>query len=175
MPLKRILSKREKLILYICIGVVVFGITFRFILHPVILKYSSLNQDIRISRSRLVKYRQILRQKDDIRNKYSRFDLNLSLSEQPQDTYVAVLSEIEHLSKTSGIRIIDVRPQDRIASPKKEIIIDLRIEGTLEGYMRFIYDVENSLLLLRIRRLQLSVKPASLALEGSFSVYQFSP
>lgn len=173
--LKKILTKREKLILYICTGVIAFVIVFRFIIRPLILKYSFLSQDIRISRGRLVKYRQILRQKDVIQNRYSRFALGASLFEQPQDTYAAVLSELECLAKTTGIKITDVRPQDRTVSQREEVTIDLRTEGALEGYMKFIYEAENSFSLLRIKRLQLNVRPGTDDLEGSLSIYQLSP
>jgi len=173
--LKKILNKREKIVLYIAGVVIISAVVFRFVIYPLAMKYSVLSQDIRVTRARLIKYMQILNQKDDLQNKYSEFSANLKLSQQPQDTYVGVLSELENLAKLSNIRITDVRPQDKLGeTAKKEAIVDLRTEGVLEDYMKFIYNIETSLWLLRIKKLQLSAKSNTNKLEGSFTIYQLS-
>ena len=56
----------------------------------------------------------------------------------------------------------------------KEILIDLRTEGTQEGYLKFFYNIENSLALLRIKKFRLTAKTNTQTLEGSFSISQLS-
>ena len=173
--MQSILTKREKIILYITIGVIIFSIIFNFLILPVLTKIGLLNKEINLTQARLKKYTQLLSQKDYIQSKYNKFISRVSVSGRRQDTLVDALSELENLAKEANIRIIDIRPQaSRNINLYKEIIIDLRTEGTMEGYLKFIYNIENSLLLLRIKKLQLDAKPNSPTLEGSFSISQIS-
>jgi len=85
-----------------------------------------------------------------------------------------MLAELERLASASGIKIIDVRPQTpgEIAKAVKELVVDIRVEGSIEGLVNFIYQVENSLALLRVKRLQIGAKPNTQELEGSFTLVQ---
>jgi len=169
--MQKILNKREKLILYITIGVVLFGVIFNLCIFPVFGKYSSLNKEIEVARTKYRKYQLLLSQKDYIQNKYKKFASEVNLSGSGN-----VLSELEASAKAADIRIIDIRPQNPSESSKlyKEIIVDLRTEGTMEGYLKFIYLIENSLSLLRAKRIQLTAKSRGSPLEGSFSISQVS-
>lgn len=85
------------------------------------------------------------------------------------------MSELENLAKSSNIHILDVRPQSqKKASKYKEIMVDLRTEGKMKDYMKFIYDIENSISLLRIRKIQLNAKSNTTVLEGNISISQLS-
>ena len=115
-------------------------------------------------------------QKAIIQGKYSKLSTNPDLSSKQSDTMMASLSELENLAKNANIRIIDIRPQTNLeaSSLMREVTIDLKADGEFEGYLKFIYDLENSLSLLRIKRLQLSSKPNSQFLEASFSISRIS-
>lgn len=163
----RILTRREKIILSLTIAVIIFAISFNTLINPILTKNDTLNKEIELTRTKLSKYLRLLSQKDKIQHTL--------ISSQPADRLVNALSELENLAKQANIRIIDLRPQ----TPKslalyKEVPIDLRTEGTLEGYLKFIYSIENSLSLLSIRRFQLNAKPNTQTLEGSFSISQIS-
>lgn len=167
----RILSKRERTILYTTLGVVIFTICFNFFIAPILAKNDYLNKEIALRRTKLKKYLWLLSQKDYIQSKYNKFSSTLQISGEQKDPLTNALSELENLAKNANIRIIDLRPQaSRSSSLSREILIDLRAEGTMEGYLNFIYNLENSLSLLRIKRFQLSTKPNTPALEGSFSI-----
>lgn len=173
--IKRILSKRERVILYATISVVIFSIAFNLFIAPVLRKNESLNKEIKITRTKLRKYLRLINQKQAILEKYNKFSSNLKLSEQQQDTVVSTLSELEKLANNTNIKIIEIRPQTpKISGSYKEIAIDLRAEGDMEGYLKFIYDIEHSLLSMTIKKLQLNSKPNSQALEGIFSISQIS-
>ncbi|MFH1440907.1 MAG: type 4a pilus biogenesis protein PilO [Candidatus Omnitrophota bacterium] len=171
----KILTKREKLSLFIALGVIVSAIAFNFIIMPVFDKFESLTKETMITRIKLIKYLQLLNQKDEIEKKYKQFSSAISLSGQEHDPFVAVLSELENLAKSSNIHILDVRPQSQRKTTKyKEIMVDLRTEGQMKDYMKFIYDIENSISLLRIRKIQLNAKSNTPALEGNISISQLS-
>jgi hypothetical protein len=166
-----ILKKREKLILYVTLGVIILSILFNASIAPALSKNSVLNKEIGLARMRLKKYLVLLSQKEAITKKFSRFKQESNLSGRSVDSLVQTLTQLQEFAKESNISIIDIRPQ---AAKKldlyKEILLDLRAEGSLEGYFKFIYEIENSLALLKIKKLQLNAKPNSQELEGIFSV-----
>lgn len=174
--MQRILARREKIILSATIGVIIFSIGFNFVIAPILTKNENLNKEINVTKTKLKKYIRLLGQKEYIQNKYNKFSARLKGPALEADTSLGALSELENLAKAANIRIVDIRPQSlsRPAALYKEVIIDLRTEGTMEGYLKFIYTVENSLLLLQIKRFQLIAKPHTLSLEGRFSISQLS-
>jgi Tfp pilus assembly protein PilO len=172
----RVLTKREKTILYITIVIFILSLGFNFFIVPILTKNEKLNKEIILARTRLKKHLQLLSQKEYIQSEYNKFSSNYKASNQQEGTLGSALSELENLAKNANIRIVDIRPEaTKNLALYKEILIDLRTEGTMEGYLKFIYDLENSLSLLRIKRLRLSSKLNSQALEGSFSISQLSP
>lgn len=171
----RILTKRERVILYLTISVIIFSIVFNFVLTPILKRNELLNKEINIAKIKLKKYLRLLSKKDYIQNKYNKFVSGVNLSDTGKDTLVDALSELENLAKQANIRIIDIRPQGaKNINLYKEILIDLRTEGAIESYLKFIYNIENSLSLLCIRRFQLTARPNTQTLEGSFSILQIS-
>ncbi|MFH1355016.1 MAG: hypothetical protein ABIH19_02585 [Candidatus Omnitrophota bacterium] len=92
-----------------------------------------------------------------------------------EDAAVGILPELENLAKNSGIRIIDIRPR----TPKRgnlftETLIELKTEADVAGYLKFIYNIENSLLLLKVQEFRLDSKPGTQVLDGNFSISQIS-
>lgn len=173
--MKRLFTKREKVILFFTVAVIIFSIGFNFLISPVLKKNELLNKEINITRVKLSKYWRLLNQKEFIQNKYNKFSSASKLTEQQQDTLMAALTELENLAKDANIHIIDIRPESsKSVALYKEILINLKTEGTIEGYLKFIYDIENSFLLLRIKKFQLSSKPNIQELEGSFYILQLS-
>jgi len=170
------LNKREKIILSATFSVIASSIAFNLFIGPALKRSDALNKEISLTKSRLRKYLQLLSEKDGLQRKYDKFFKHLGLSEEDEKAPLGALSELEKLSKASGIRILDIRPQGPSGRPgaQKASAIDLRAEGTMEEYIRFIYAVESSSLFLRIKKFQLSAKPNTSALEGVFSVDQVS-
>ncbi len=168
--MQRILSSREKKILYITVGVIIFSFVFNTLISPFLKKNEDLNKEINITGAKLIKYMWLLAQKETIQGKYKKLSSSLKLPEQ-EDTIVSVLSELENLAKNANIHIVDIRPQiPRSPDSYKELFIDLRAEGDMQGYLKFVYDIEHSLLSLTIKRLQLNIKPNTQVLEGVFTI-----
>jgi hypothetical protein len=173
--MQKLLSKREKLIGYLTVGAVVAAILFNFLVVPILSKADSLNREVNYNRAKLTKYLWLLSQKEYLQNKYGKYPSVIKAPSQQQDSAIGALSTLEGLAKGADIRIIDLRPQGSASSAAaKGSPVDLRTEGTMEGYLKFIYDLENSLSLLKIKEFQLSAKPNSKFLEGNFSIYQLS-
>jgi len=172
----KVLSKREKIILYLTIGVIGLAIVYNIIIAPLVNSNDDLNKGIEVARAKLNKYSRLLGQKDTIVSKYSQFSAQFNLATKQDDRLIQVLAGLESIAKGANIRILDIRPQGEYKnSPSyNEIIIDLKAEGAMQDFMKFIYDVENSLFLLKIKRFQVSSKPRTQLLEGTFSISQLS-
>lgn len=163
-----VFSKREQVILYLTICVVIFGLAFNFVIAPLLSASANLNKEITVARAKMNRYAFLLKQKDAIQKISSQFSAAVKTPGQEGNTLVTVLSELEGLAQEAGISIVDIAPQP----PRgySGILIDLKTEGPIEGYMKFFYSTEKSLSLLRIKKFQLNAKPNSQLLEGSFSV-----
>lgn len=169
----KILNKREKIILWLTAGVIAFSIIFKFFITPVLTKNDDLNKEIKLTQAKLKRSLRLLKQKNYIKSKYSKLLPLDNLSDEPQDSSVGLLSELERLSKNANIRIIELRPETAKKSGLyKEIFVDLRADGAMSGYLKFIYDIERSPLLLKIKKFQLSAKSNTPILESNLSLSQ---
>jgi Tfp pilus assembly protein PilO len=169
---KKIITKREKIILGLAVAVVIFSITFN-LLEPFFSRFGDLHKQTLLYKTKLKKYLRLLSQKELIETKYAKISSVGRQLNQGEDIFVSALSEIDNLAKDAGISITDIRPQNqKSAGLYKEALIDLRTEGTMQGHLKFIYRIENSLFLFKIKAFVLNAKSNSQALEGSFSISQ---
>ncbi|MDD5729681.1 MAG: type 4a pilus biogenesis protein PilO [Candidatus Omnitrophica bacterium] len=168
----KLLSSREKNLFYLTAGVIILVLLLNLLILPIARKNSALNKEISLARTKLKTYSRLLSQKQNIENKFRLLSPGANTAElQKEDNAVNTLSELENLAKNAGIRIIDLRPEAAGAeSAYKEMLIELKTEGSLEDYLKFIYTVENSLSLFKIKRLQLNSLANSPMLEGDFSI-----
>jgi hypothetical protein len=169
----KFLSKREMNTLYITVGVILFAVLFNLLLAPLLDKQRELSRQINFNRQKLKKYTRLLAEKEIIEAKYAKFSSAFRLPEQQEEPQVAVLSELESLANNAGIRITDVRPQGA-GGGQKEISIEIRTEGEMPAYLKFLYAIEQSLSSLTIKKFQLNAKPNSRLLEGTFLISQLA-
>lgn len=171
----KFLTKREKIIFYFTSGIIVIALFFNFIFEPIIKNFWSLNQEISSCSMKLERYLRLLSEKERIKSSYSKISALVKIEGSQEEIIAGVLTELESLTRHAGLRIADVRPQAaKEIGPYREFLIELRQEGTMEDFLRFIYDLENSPHLLRIKRLQLNSKATSQLLEGTFLISKVS-
>ncbi|MEI8350435.1 MAG: hypothetical protein WCI77_09840 [Candidatus Omnitrophota bacterium] len=171
--MQRIITKRERVVLSFTVGIIVFSIVFNFAISPLLNTFDTVTKEIVVARARLEKYSRLLARKEYIERIYNKFSRDISTLGQSQGSLVDVLSELEKIAKDSGVRIVDIRPQNlNDVKQQKEVLVDLRTDGAMDQHLKFIYKIENSLSLLQIRRFQLLAKPGSQSLEGAFSISQ---
>lgn len=169
----RLFSKREKIIFYATIFAVATTIIFNFLAQPALSKNEELNREIDLLRAKLKKYNRLISQKDEVQRKYSRLSSGIAGADK-KEGIAGFLTEIENLAKNANIRIIDIRPKDTPISTSsyQEQVIDLKTEGAMKDYLKFVYSVENSVSLMKIKKIQLAGKPNSQLLDGVFSISQ---
>ena len=167
----RIFNKRERIIAYGIIGLICLWAVSNLFLTPVMNKNDRLDREIQFTVSKLNRYKWLLNNKERLQKKYGGRVSGALYAVVPG---VSVLSELENMAKDCGISIVDIRPQGAFkdTEPSKGASIDLRAEGSIQDFVKFIYAIENSLSLFNIDKFQLKSKPNSSSLEGSFSIYQ---
>lgn len=69
----KILTKREKLSLFITVGIIAAAIVFNFIIMPILDKFEALGKETMITRAKLIKYLRLLNQKDELEKNISNF------------------------------------------------------------------------------------------------------
>ncbi len=168
-------NKREKIILVATCAVILFSLLFRFIIEPLLAKNEILNKEIKVTQLKLKKYLRLLSQKEYLKSSYAKIASGVNIAQKGEDASTGILSEIENLARDSNLHIIDMRPQSQKSfSSYKESYVELRAEGGMQSCLKFIYNIENSLSLLAVKKFQFSTKPGSSTLEVSFLISQLS-
>lgn len=154
------LSKREKLILYSCIGIIVLSILYAFILEPFVSMWSELNREIESARLKLRKSTEIVKRRLEIAERYKNLSGYIKAQRGSDEEEIAqLLSEIEKLANTSNIRITDIKPKAaRISGYHKIYVVEVESEGNISTFTKFIYEIQNSPQLLKVKKLSLNMK-----------------
>lgn len=166
----KLLTKRERLIFYLTLSTICSSLVFNHIFKPLVNKFNFLNQEILTYKIKLAKAFRLLGESEGVKAKYAQVSSMVKEKVSEEELLASILSELENLAKLSGLRITDIRPQ----SPKalrthKEFLIEVRQEGQIQAHLRFIYELENSQQLLRIKKLQLNPKTDG-QLEGNLLI-----
>ncbi len=172
--MKNIFTKREKSIFFAIIAFLIFLMLFNFIALPLLEKNSELNKRIRDRRTKLETYLQLLSQKDFIEKRARELSLDFTTDTFREEGPLAAMSILQGLTRSADVKIIEIRPQtvSKAVSASQALAIDLKTEGDIQGYLLFVYTLENSPFLLKIKKLQLTAKPNSSYLEGIFVITQ---
>jgi len=101
--MSRVLKKREQLLLYIILGLASISLIFNFIAYPFWQNYQRLDKEIARTKLKLIKYLEVLNRKDALNNKSPDSSLGLTALEQKEDSPVAILAELEHISKKTSL------------------------------------------------------------------------
>lgn len=166
----KLLTKRERIIFFLTIAIICVSLSFNYIFKPLVKKFNFLNQEILTYKIKLEKAFRLLEEREGIKAKYTKVSSLVKENVSEEELLASILSELENLAKLSGLRITDIRPQ----SPKalrthKEFLIEVKQEGQIQAFLRFIYELENSGYLLRIKKLQLNPKTDG-QLEGNLLI-----
>ncbi len=171
--MSKMMSKREKGVLVLAGAVIVLSALFNYVVLPLLSRNDILNKRIVVTRAKLKRYVRLLARRDQIVQAYG--TLMAGGSSADAKSGASAYSELEAFAQTANIRIIDVRPQAaHQADGYTETVIDVRAEGTLEGYLSFIYSLQGSLSMFHVNRLQLTAKSSSPLLESNISLLHYS-
>jgi len=157
------LSKRERIIFYVTIGIVTLVLLDRMLLSPILVKVSSLGEAIKAKEETIEQSLLIVNQEERIEGESSRYTSFLSAPQTEEKTITAFLKEIETLAKKSSIYLTDIKPAGKeVEGTVVQHFIKLNFEAQMEQVFNFFYNVTNFELLIKIEDFQ--IRPKS---EGS--------
>jgi type II secretory pathway component PulM len=140
------LKPREKKILYVVMGLLVFMLGYHGVWFPLTDKISSLDDEIFSMEMRLRKAKILVRQRDEVleeAKKYTNLD-QLNAGTDEEET-ARLLSLIEQTARKTGCSLSDVKPE-AVRTDKwiKRFLVELTAESSLEQLTTFIYELEHS-------------------------------
>jgi general secretion pathway protein M len=150
----RNLQPRERLFVGGAGAVLVVFLIFKLTIDPMLKRSAELDRQIVTARQQLNELRTM--QQDYQRQKSVVDSINSQLKKQPN---FAIFSRLEELAGQTGIRSKIVHMKPTVSTPNevyKEESVEVKMEGvTLEQLVQYLYQVENSPQLLKIKRLEM--------------------
>jgi len=154
------LTKRERTILSLCIGVILLSLLYNIIIEPVASRWIQLGNEVKIARLKLKKSSEILKRRLHIINQYEKLSSFIQLERGSDEEEIAILlSEVERLASSAGTRITDIKPGVSKGSGYfRKFIVEIESEGDIDKISKFIYEVQNSTHILKIEKLSINMK-----------------
>jgi len=166
------LSKRERYLLYITVVVLVSILFGKAGVSPIMQRLSKLNREIFVQEKKLEKSLRVLAREELIRSEYKKYIQFVRQSRSDEEQTSELLSEIEKLADKTSISLSNIKPGkiEKVGRYRKYVV---RIEAESEiGHLAsFIYQLEESPELLRIRNFHLTPrKKASSILKARMTI-----
>lgn len=153
------LSKRERIIAYAAFFIISLALLERLIIHPISSKMDSLNKQIRETETEIKTSLHIVSQKDRIVSESSKYKSFLSEQNSEDEEMTALFKEIENLANKSSVYLVDMKPMGlKETASVKKYMATLNCEAQMEQLADFMYNIENSTLLLSIEKYEISPK-----------------
>lgn len=150
-------SKRERLLIISTVAVTVVTVAYGFIIEPIIDAYSGINRQITANSLKLAKGYRLLGRAEEINLEYSRYANLLKPLTSDEEEIASMLKAIEALARSNKIKITSIRPEPiRETEYGKEFLFELSAEASADLLGKFMYDLQSSGNLLRVRRLTLN-------------------
>ena len=157
------LGKREK-ILAIAVATLLLAFVFKLLIfNPLLEKINSAELKIERAQLGIRKYLELVQQKEDILKAEKQIERYLNLKGTDEERMGAILSKIESEARKAGLSILDMNPQPMAKTKSIPIIyrVQLRAEADINKLFDFIFNLENSDILFKIDKLNLSSKDES--------------
>jgi len=155
------LKGKQKILVFAVIGMLAAIFIARFIFSNLGNRLKQLSQQVKLGEAKLKKGIEIQRIKDTIINDYKKYQPYLKIEQMEQRQIIEeLLRETERIAKDSGVSIISLSLQESSKQLKeyKKYKADLRMEGSVEQILNFLYKVGDSKLLIKLDRLSFSPK-----------------
>ena len=144
------------------IGVVCFRLCYRVILSPLIIRWQELNDKILVLERKFKKVTSFLSEEKEINAFYH--DLSKVISIQSlesditeQERQTQTFRFLNESAKKTGVYLKSITPHKlKIQQEYKMFRIDVNLESDLAGLVRFIYYIENSPQLLKVKDARVS-------------------
>jgi len=165
-----VFSSREKRIAFVTVCIVAFALFYKLLAYPTFAKWSRLGKEVTVQRNQLFKLNRLLDMKEAVDNDFQVYRDAVLTSGSEEEDMAGFLRETENLSRPMPIEIIMVKtlPVANYGFYKR-YGVQLEVEGDLISICNFLYSLETSPSLLKVKKIQLNAKGGNIA-RGSLRV-----
>ena len=153
------MSKKVKCLLCIAIVCVGFIVLNMILLRPLMGKSANLDRRIQLKRRMVENSLRLLSQKEDIQKESGKFAKFAKQRFSEEEETASFLDDIEDIAKKSQVLLVALRPYSAV---KLDFYIEYKIELEAESEMNqlitFVYNLQNSENILRVRKFNISPK-----------------
>jgi len=152
------MSKRERLMGIVGIAVLSIVLTDRLVLSPWWKFITNVRKESVKLEQEISQQRKLLSRKRDVMADVKKYEKFLRPGDSPEVEMAAFLREIENLSSTSGVTLLEIRPLKSASTDLyQEYGLEVHYQCELENWVGFIHAIENSSNLLLIKQAALSL------------------
>lgn len=153
------------------IAAIAATISYGFIIEPFLEANSKLNRRIDAERLRLEKSQALLKKQDTIKAEHERYAGFIKPSASDEEEQASMLKAIEAIARSNNIYIKNIRPQPvKEKLFYKEFVFELIAEAEIDRLVKFIYQLQSSENLLRVKKLTLSASSSKKALKALMEI-----
>ena len=153
------LSKRERIIFYITVGILSLIILDRLIIYPVLSKMRSLDEGIGQEKTLIKRDLHILSQKERIIQEAEKYAAYSIQDLSTEEVTTLLLKEIGNLANKTSVYLIDIKPTGiKEEDVYRKYLVNLSCEAQMEQIISFMYSIEDSNSLLKIEKYNISPK-----------------
>ncbi|MBU1044998.1 MAG: hypothetical protein KJ915_11445 [Candidatus Omnitrophica bacterium] len=153
------LSKREKMVLSVSIAFVFLALLDRAILHPIIDKMKSFEQEIKATEYEMTKNVKILGQSARIEREEKKYSSYIKEAGSEEEETAGLLRIVENLASTTNVYLVDLKPGGvEIAGNVKKFVINVSCEAQMQKILSFMYEIESSDVLMHIAAFSMNPK-----------------
>lgn len=154
------MTPREKKIFYVAVFFIFVMFAWHGLIVPSAGKFEELSDETFLMELKVRKAKTLIRQKDDILEEAKKFpNLERLAAGTDEEETARLLNLIEQTARNAGMSLSDVKPET-VKTDKwtKRFEVNLQTESNLEQLIGFIYELEHSEQLLKIEKVETSLK-----------------
>jgi len=153
------LSKRERVVLYASVIIVVLGSMDRLVYQPIMNLFNELEQEIRSQENQLSKNMRFLAAREAISNRYSAYAAYAVTTGSDEEEVAGLLNEVEGVARKAGLALLNMKPKPAITTVfGKQYPVEVEVETEMTKLIKFIYGLRNSKYILGVKKLRLVPK-----------------
>lgn len=121
--------------------------------------YVSVEDQTRAQEQKLMQNMLNITRKDAIEKEYEEYQKFIHVPGTHEEETAAMLREIEKIARSNEVVVVDMKPKEtKDQQYHREYTVELDVETEMAPLLRFIYELESSLQLLRVGEAKLSLK-----------------
>jgi Tfp pilus assembly protein PilO len=138
------------------------AVLYNIVLEPLVANWKMLNIKVTAKASELKKNLRLVKMYEFIEAEYAKYSEFIEAGKNEEEELASVLAEIESVSKKTSCRIRNVKPRaTRKLGNYREISFTVTAVGGIDKLSQFLYGIELSKKLLRVRHFAITPKSGS--------------